>query len=194
MPGWFRKGLFLPLAIVFAAGFAGVHARPVYAVEPILMLLINLGRDMIEARENARQRPPVPVVPEIAWPDTYPGTTVTPGLVKRLIDDCFEYLSSRQRDELFAQLNVVLLDPKNAMVRASLIEHFASRAVSVRQARIYLSKLSSRDKQALVSQFKDEVSLLSDDDRKLFVEVVRNGMLPVPQDLNQLFLAVLQPG
>ena len=116
---------------------------------------------------------------------------MTPGLIKRLIDDCFDYLSSSQRDELFAQLNAVLLDPKNALVRPALIEHFASRAVSVRQARIYLSRLSSRDKQALVAQFKDEVSLLSDDERKRFVEVVRNGMLPVPQDLNQMFLAAL---
>jgi hypothetical protein len=188
----FFKGVFFPLVLVFALAFA--PARPAHAVDPILMLLINLGRDMIEAREKARVRPAPEPEPQIAWPETYPGTTVTPGLVKRLIDDCFEYLSSGQRDELFAQLNVVLLDPKNALMRAALIEHFASRAVSVRQARIYLSRLSPRDKEALVLQFKDEVATLSGDERKRFVDVVRNGMLPVPQDLNQLFLAALQPG
>jgi hypothetical protein len=180
----FRKGLSLPLAVAFATAFA----LPAHAADPILMLLLSLGRDLIEARVNAGVRPPPE---EIVWPETYPGTTVTPGLIRRLIDDCFEYLSSDQRDELFAQLNTVLLDPKNAQVRAALIEHFASRAVSVRQAQIYLSRLSSREKQALVSQFKDEVSLLPDDERKRFVEVVRNGMLPVPPDLNRMFLAAL---
>ena len=29
------------------------------------------------------------------------------------------------------------------------------------------------------------------DERKRFVEVVRNGLLPVPEDLNQMFLAAL---
>jgi hypothetical protein len=184
--------MFFPLVVLFAVAFA--PARTAHAVDPILMLLINLGRDMIEARERAGVRPPPEAEPQIVWPETYPGTMVTPGLVKRLIDDCFEYLSSGQRDELFAQLNVVLLDPKNALVRAALIEHFASRAVSVRQARIYLSRLSPRDKQALVLQFKDEVATLPEEERRRLVEVVRNGMLPVPQDLNQMFLAALQPG
>ena len=187
MHRWFRNGSLLPLALAFAF----LCARPAYAVDPILMLLINLGRDMIESREKAQVRPLPEAEPQISWPETYTGTTVTPGLVKQLIDDCFDYLSSSQREELFEQLNAVLLNPKNALVRPALIEHFASRAVSVRQARIYLSGLSSRDKQALVAQFRDEVSLLSDDERKRFVEVVRNGLLPVPQDLNQMFLAAL---
>lgn len=188
----FFKGVFFPLVLVFALAFA--PARPVRAADPILMLLINLGRDMIEAREKAQIRAAPEPEPQIAWPETYPGTTVTPGLVKRLIDDCFDYLSSGQRGELFEQLNTVLLDPKNALMRASLIEHFASRAVSVRQARIHLSRLSSRDKEALVLQFRDQVATLSDDERRRFVDVVRNGMLPVPQDLNQMFLVALQPG
>lgn len=176
----------------FASALAIVCARPAYAADPILMLLINLGRDMIEAREKARVRPPPQAEPEIVWPETYPGTTVTPGLVRRLIDDCFDYLSSSQRDELFAQLNVVLLDPKNALMRAALIEHFASRAVSVRQARILLSQLSPREKNSLVGQFRDEVAMLTSDERARFIEVVRSGMLPVPQDLNRLFLAALE--
>jgi len=185
--------LSLPVALALATAVALFPARPAHA-DPIVMLLISLGRDLIEARVNSGVLPPPEAGPQIVWPETYPGTTVTPGLIRRLIDDCFEYLSSDQRDELFAQLNTVLLDPKNAQVRAALIEHFASRAVSIRQAQIYLSRLSSREKQALVSQFKDEVSLLPDDERRRFVEVVRNGMLPVPPDLNQLFLAALRPG
>jgi hypothetical protein len=187
MHRWFRNGSLLALALAFAF----LCARPAYAIDPILMLLINLGRDMIESREKAQVRPLPEAEPQISWPETYPGTTVPPGLVKQLIDDCFDYLSSSQREELFEQLNAVLLNPKNALVRPALIEHFASRAVSVRQARIYLSRLSSRDKQALVSQFRDEVSTLSEDERARFVEVVRNGLLPVPQDLNQMFLAAL---
>lgn len=182
--------MLLPLGFVFASSLACLYPRPAHA-DPILMLLINLGRDMIEARENARHRPPAQVEAEIVWPETYPGTTVTPGLVKRLIDDCFEYLSQSQRDEIFAQLNVVLLDPKNAMVRAALIEHFAARAVSVRQAKIQLSQMSEREKRALVLQFRDEVEALSSVERERFIEVVRSGMLPVPQDLNQSFLAAL---
>ena len=183
------KGVFFPLVILFTLAYV----RPAFAIDPMIMFLLNVARDAIEARENAKRAEPAPE-PQIEWPETYPGTTVTPGLVKRLIDDCFDYLSARQRSELFGQLNLVLLDPKNALMRAALIEHFASRAVSVRQARIYLSRLSSLDKEALAVRFKDELATLSEDERARFIDVVRSGMLPVPPDLNQLFLAVLQAG
>lgn len=182
-------GVVFPFVFLFA--FA--YVRPAYAVDPVLMFLFNVARDAIEAREKARQAAPA-AEPRIEWPETYPGTTVTPGLVKRLIDDCFDYLSASQRSELFHQLNTLLLDPKNALMRAPLIEHFAARAVSVRQARIYLSRLSSSDKEALALQFRDELGTLSEDDRARFIDVVRSGLLPVPHDLNQMFLAVLQPG
>jgi hypothetical protein len=191
MSRWINKARLLALALLCAFAAAATGTRTAHAADPILMLLISLGRDMIEARERAGTRPPPEVEPEIVWPETYPGTLVTPGLVKRLIDDCFDYLSTSQRAELYAELNKVLLDPKNALVRAALIEHFAARAVSVRQARIELAKLSQREKQQLVAQFRDEVETLSDEERARFTEVVRSGMLPVPQDLNRMFLAAL---
>ncbi|MBI3375137.1 MAG: hypothetical protein HY017_25730 [Betaproteobacteria bacterium] len=183
------KGVVFPLVFLFA--FA--YLRPAFAIDPVLMFLFNVARDAIEARENAKPVAPA-LEPQIEWPETYPGTTVTPGLVKRLIDDCFDYLSASQRSELFRQLNTVLLDPKNALMRAPLIEHFAARAVSVRQARIYLAGLSTLDKEALALQFRDELGTLSEDDRARFIDAVRSGLLPVPPDLNRMFLAVLQPG
>ena len=185
----FVTGVVAPLAFLFASACV----RPAYAVDPVLMFLFNVARDAIEARENQRQAAPAPE-PQVEWPETYPGTTVTPGLVKRLIDDCFDYLSASQRSELFRQLNTVLLDPKNALMRAPLIEHFAARAVSVRQARIYLSRLSAHDKEALALQFREELGTLSEEDRARFIDVVRSGLLPVPQDLNQMFLEVLGQG
>lgn len=181
------KGVVFPFVFLFALAYF----RPAFAIDPVLMFLFNVARNAIDAREKAKSSAPV-LEPQIEWPETYPGTTVTPGLVKRLIDDCFDYLSASQRGELFHQLNTVLLDPKNALVRAPLIEHFAARAVSVRQARIYLSGLSSLDKEALAVQFKEEIGTLSEEDRARFIDVVRSGLLPVPPDLNRMFLAVLQ--
>jgi len=119
----------------------------------------------------------------------YQGTTVEPDHLRRLIDDSFPYLSDAQRKEIFASLNEALADPKNATMRATLIEYFIDRALTVRAAQMKLAELSWREKQQLAGEFRKELATLSDEDRTQLGELLRSGMLPVPTDLNQLLLA-----
>lgn len=152
------------------------------------MFLISLGRELIESHVAAREAAPsAAAVPETS--DTYPGTTVRPEHLRRLIDDCFLYLSAEQRGEIFDALHAALLDPKNAAVRASMIEYFAQRALAVRAVQIRLAQLSTREKEALAAEFGKEVGSLPPEEQAKFGELLRKSLLPVPQDLNQLLLA-----
>ena len=123
---------------------------------------------------------------------TYPGTTVEPELLRRVINESFAYLSQSRRDEIFDSLNAKLLDPSVAGTRAALIEFFLDRALAVRTAQIELARLSEADKRRLARQFRQETAGLADEDRKQLLELLEQHLLPVPADLNELLLAQLQ--
>ena len=174
-----RKG------VLFTLLFAGVVTPA--AADPILMLLLGVARDMIESHASKRDTPVPEYVPDLA--KVYKGTTVEPDQLRRLIDDSFPYLSDAQRKEIFASLNEALADPKNAATRASLIQYFVERALTVRSAQMKLAELSWREKQQLAGEFRKELDTLSDEDKAQLGELLRSGLLPVPADLNQLLLA-----
>src|SRR5689334_21192505 len=179
-------GRFLRKGVLFTLLFAGVVTPA--AADPLLMLLLSVARDMIEAHANRpRDTPPAVYVPDLAR--VYQGTTVEPDHLRRLIDDSFPYLSDAQRKEIFASLNEALADPKNATMRASLIQYFIERALTVRSAQMKLAELSWREKQQLAGEFRKELDALSDEDRSQLGDLLRSGLLPVPADLNQLLLA-----
>ena len=179
-------GRFLRKGVLFTLLFAGVVA-PAAAADPILMFLISVARDLIEAQiTRSRNAPAAQVVPDMAR--VYPGTGVEPDHLRRLIDDSFLYLSEAQRKEIFDSLNAALLDPKNAAVRGTMIQYFAEKALTVRAAQLKLAQLSSRQKELLAADFRKEITTLSDDDQNQLGELLRSGLLPVPTDLNQLLL------
>jgi hypothetical protein len=154
------------------------------------MLLLGVARDMIESHASKRDIPAPAYVPDLA--KVYQGTTVEPDHLRRLIDDSFPYLSDAQRKEIFASLNEALADPKNAAMRATLIQYFIERALTVRAAQMKLAEMSWREKQQLAGEFRKEIATLSDEDRAQLGELLRSGMLPVPTDLNQLLLAAFE--
>src|SRR5947208_10804946 len=88
--------------------------------DPLLMFLVGAAREILSAAPSAPAEPPPPPPSTV-----YPGTTVEPAILKRLIDDSFLYLAPAQRDEIFQALNTELLKPGNFSVRAPMIEHFA---------------------------------------------------------------------
>ena len=153
--------------------------------DPILMLLLGMARDMATQPKTAA------VAPVEALPELYPGTTVPPALLKRLIDDCFLYLSAAQRTEIFDGLNAELLKPANFAVRAAMIEYFAHRALHVRATQLRLGQLSYREKQFLAEQFRQEIKALPEEETRELRGILERGLLPVPADLNQLLLATL---
>lgn len=174
-----RKGVFFTLLLACAAPAAGA--------DPILMFLLGMAREMIEAhasRAAVRSDAPMPDMARV-----YPGTAVEPDHLRRLIDDSFLYLSGEQRREIFDALHAALSNPKNAAVRGAMIEYFAQKALTVRAAQIRLSQLSWREKELLAAEFRKEIAPLSDEEKTHLGELLRQGLLPVPSDLNQLLLA-----
>jgi hypothetical protein len=182
-----RKG------VLFTLLFAG-FAAPASA-DPILLFLIGIARDMVINHAMSGERPPAePVLPLPDFSRVYPGTSVEPEVLRRLIDDSFLYLSDKQRQEIFDQLNAALLNPKNAAVRGTMIEYFAEKALAVRAAQLQLAKMPYSEKQRLAAEFKADIAGLPAEDRDQLGKLLRGNLLPVPSDLNQLLLAAFDGG
>lgn len=180
-------GRLLRKGVLFTLLFAGLVAPA--AADPILMFLIGIAREMVISHGTA---PAGSRVPELPMPDmsrVYPGTSVEPDVLRRLIDDSFLYLSDGQRREIFDSLHAALMNPKNAAVRGAMIEYFAERALTVRAAQMKLAKMSWSEKQRMAEEFKAELAALSAEDQEQLGKLLRSGLLPVPGDLNQLLLA-----
>ena len=178
-------GRFLRRGVLFTLLFAGV-ITPV-AADPIMMFLLSIAREMIESHIAKSRGAPAPeFMPDMAR--VYPGTSVEPDHLRRLIDDSFLYLSDAQRKEVFDSLHEALSNPKNTAVRGAMIQYFAEKALTVRAAQIKLSQLSWHEKELLANDFRKEITTLSTEDQTQLGELLRSGLLPVPTDLNQLLL------
>src|SRR5256714_933327 len=158
-------------------------ALPARAGDPVLTFLMGIAQEILH-------QPKAAAPPAAALPEVYPGTTVQPALLKRLIDDCFLYLSAPQRAEIFDALNAELLKPGNFAVRAPMIEYFAHRALQVRAAQLRLAQLSPREQQFLADEFRQELKTLPEEQASELRGLLERGLLPVPTDLNQRLLAV----
>jgi len=183
-------GRYLRRGVLFTLLFAGVAAPA--AADPILMFLIGIARDMLinHATSPERARSPAPPMPDLQR--VYPGTTVEPDHLRRLIDDSFLYLGDGQRREIFESLHSALINPKNAAVRGAMIEYFAEKALTVRAAQLKLAQLPWSEKQRMAKEFKAELAALPAQEQIELGELLRSGLLPVPSDLNQLLLAAFE--
>jgi hypothetical protein len=179
-------GRLLRKGVLFALLFAGLVAPA--SADPVVMLLLTVARQIIEAQMNKPRSAPLPeFVPDMGR--VYPGTSVEPDHLRQLIDDSFLYLSASQRKEIFDSLNAALLDPRNAAMRGTMIEYFANKALTIRAAQRQLANLSWQEKERLANEFKLEVATLPAEDQAQLGKLLRSGMLPVPSDLNQLLVA-----
>lgn len=168
----------------------GIFATPAQAIDPILMFLLSAAREAVVSAAAREQKAPATPAPPAAT-TRYPGTSVEPEDMRRLIDECFRYLSDAQRREIFDSLDAALSDPKNVAVRASMIDHFVIRAVAVREAQERLAKLAEPDKDRLVAEFKTAVAVIPAAEAAQLATLLRQRVLPVPSDLNDQLLAAL---
>jgi len=177
-------------AVLSACLAAGVLCTsPARAFEPILMFLFGMAREvMYDAFVNS-QKPPQPNSEPL--PALYPGTMVEPRKLRELIDESFYYLSERRRDALFQAFNDELIKPKNATVRAAMIQYFAEHAYAVRNVIDRLSLLSEPEMRALAVQFADEARKLPEKERQQLREVLEEGLLPVPPDLSHMLVVAI---
>jgi hypothetical protein len=70
-----------------------------------------------------------------------------------------------------------------------MIEYFSEKALMVRAAQLQLAKMPYSEKQRMALEFKAEIASLNAEDRVQLGQLLRSGLLPVPNDLNQLLLA-----
>ena len=171
------RSLFLA---VFLAFFSPARA------DPLLMFLFGVAKEIASIPPAAQ---PLGTAPEL--PQTYPGTTVPPEGLRRLIDESFTYLSDGQRAEVFEALNAELLKPANATLRGPIIETFSARAFQVRTAQQQLEKLSPRQMQVLAADFQKEAKALPEEELAQLRQALEKNLLPVPGDLNRLLLTTL---
>lgn len=176
--------------ILFTLLALSLAPAPAFAFDPLLMFLLGIARDMVLA--HGTRAPTREASPQADPNAVYQGTLVEPGQLRALIDDCFAYLGPAQRREIFESLNEALLNPKNAAVRAPMIEYFAERAMAVRAAHYRLSMLTMHEKQMLVAEFRAGIAGMPKEDQKQLSEALRKGLLPLPSDLSQLMLAALE--
>jgi len=180
----FLRACALCLGVAFGA--------PAIAADPLTMLLLTIAREALfaAAREHlaSRAEEPVPL------PNTYPGTSVEPAHVRKLVDEGFGYLTTAQRDEVFESLHKNLMDPKNAAVRGPMIEYFTERAMAMRLAQERLARLTQDEKTALAAEFRKEVAGLPAEEAAQLGKLLRQHVLPVPDDLNDMLLAALGGG
>ena len=158
--------------------------------DPILMFLFGMARELMhEGFVNSRKAPRPNDVP---LPVVYPGTAVEPARLRQLIDESFIYLSARRREELFLAFNDELIKPKNAAVRAAMIEYFAEHAFAVRAAMERLSKLHESEMRELAERFVDQARTLPEEERTQLRFVLSEGLLPVPPDLNAMLVVAMR--
>jgi hypothetical protein len=166
-----------------------LSAPPARAFEPILMFLFGMAREvMYDAFLNSQKAPQPNSEP---LPAVYPGTMVEPRKLRELIDESFYYLSERRREALFQAFNDELIKPKNATVRASMIQYFAEHAFAVRNVMDRLSKLTEPEMRALSEHFAAEARKLPVEDREKLRTVLEEGLLPVPPDLNRMLVVAV---
>lgn len=160
------------------------------AADPILMFLLGIARDMVIAHVT-RPQPKEPA-PLVDLDRVYPGTLVEPEQIRRLIDECFGYLSQAQRGEIFDALNEALLNPKNAAVRAPMIDYFVQHALAVRATQERLAQMSPDEKRAIAAEFRAATLGMPEEEQARLSTVLRQGLLPLPDDLGQMMLAALE--
>lgn len=170
-----------------------VFAWPAHALDPVLMFLLSAARELIASAARERDRAPAPAAPVPAPlpSDRYPGTAVQPAQLRRVVDECFGYLSQAQRAEIFESLHATLLDPKNAAQRGAMIDYFITRAIAVREAQQRLAQLSGTEQERLVAEFGTAVAAMPREEAEQLAELLRRRVLPVPDELGTKLLAAI---
>lgn len=159
------------------------------AADPLTLLLIHIIREQIasavqDAVEKAQRESERPVL--VIPPTPY---DLDDQKLRALIDEGFVYLSSAQRDEVFASAKRILSDPSHAAIRPMLVQELAVKASAARQAHERLANLSPAEKKALAVQARGEYEKLPPEERQQMIQVLRTGIAPLPRDLNEMILA-----
>lgn len=162
-----------------------------FAIDPLTLILLRVLRDQvisssaqtaIEGMQRDEQRSAIAALPQSPY-------DLDDRKLRTLIDEGFVYLTSAQRDEVYAGVQRALSDPKNAQMRPYIIHELALKASAVRQAHERLAGLSYAEKKTIASQARDEYEKLPPEERQQMIQVLQSGIAPIPRDLNDMILA-----
>ena len=192
-----RNPILLLRAIVIVAAFAQpIAAR---AADPLLMFVLGFAKNLIETsmqEEKARRgKAGGSNMASAAVPATL-NSPKTPASMDQedlrvLIDESFVYLSRSQLVELHAGLDKALADPANSAHREAILNQFVTVARQVQFTHGQLNRLSPDDKRLLAERFAASFRTLSPDQQQGLLEQLRQRVLPLPSDLNDMMLAAL---
>ena len=164
--------------------------------DPILLLLLRFARDQaisasLEAGVGSVKQEST--IPSPVYGFALPTPPIPKGTeeqrLRALIDESFLHLTAEQRDAVFAGMQKILGDPRNAQNKPQIVAEFSLKARAVRDSYLSLDQLSYAEKRTLALQAKEEFKRLPDAERRQLLEVLQSGMLPVPRDLNDIMLA-----
>ena len=184
MSGWrptFRVALFgLVLALVSTGAVAA---------DPLVMFLLRMMRDqaLTSAIQSGVESSQQPARPDVAAPG--PQAPAESQRLKGLIDEGFVHLGPQQRDELHASLMRMLSDPRNAPMRAEIINEFTRQAIAMRDAHRQLSRLSESDMRIIAAEARIEYQRLPQDQRRQLMTALQHGVPGLPRALHDLMLA-----
>ena len=181
----FRSG-----AVALAIGCA-----PAQAADPLTLILLRLLRDKIitsgveSAVEGASRS-------NVVAPRAPPGGadfSATFGLsdaqLRLLIDEGFVHLTSSQRNEVYVSVRRIIADPKNAAEVPAIIADLAIKASAVRQAHEQINALSFERKRQIAQEARAEYEKMPLESREQMASVLRQRLVPLPTDLNDMILA-----
>lgn len=158
------------------------------AAEPLTMLLIHILRQQIlnsvqsAIEESEKERARAAAIPRSQY-------DIDDQKLKTLIDEGFVHLTAAQRNEVYVAVRRTLADPQNAAIRNHLVQELAVKAAAVREAHEQLSNLPPARKRAIVAEARGEYEKLPLAERQQMLQVLQSGIVPLPQDLNDMILA-----
>lgn len=181
-----------PVRMVFAGLFIFSFSSAAMAADPFTLFILRILRDQAisSAIESAVTSPPQvarPASAAAALPAPQPAPEGQ--WLKGLIDESFIHLGPQQREELYASLQKMLNDPKNAAVRADLIAEFTRQAVAMRDAHRHLARLSEADMKLVAAEARAEFEKLPPEQRRQMMQALQHGVPGMPRALNDMILA-----
>lgn len=153
------------------------------AVDPVARLLWSILQDrLMDAAIQQVTAPPAP----------RPSLPANPQLqlreLKALIHENFTYLSSGQRQEIYADLERIVTDPKHIASRSFMIEQFTHTARAMGEAHRQLSNLSDAEKRRVAVEIRQAYERSGASEREDLLKLVQSHQLPLPADLNRMVL------
>jgi len=181
---------------LFTVAMLIVVAMPAGAADPLTLILLRLLRDQIITSvatraydgviDDQKQR----AASTLQSPQSRRPYGMDDEQLRRLIDEGFVHLSASQRDEVYASVKRIIDDPRYVAQVPEIISELATKASAVRQAHEQLNRLSASDKRIVATQAREEYEKMQPGEREDMLRVLRLRMVPLPEDLNDMILAV----